>query len=97
MIITPGKYFWRNDICCLLTVNDAGIWWGHVGLGPSHPHHGCRFIRLHPVSVSSLAMPPMLSGDIMESKWWMGFEGGYSAEKTLDSLKTIADQLALRP
>ena len=90
-----GKYFWRNGICCLLTENDAGIWWGHIGLVREHPRYGDGYIVLRPQAVAKPIMPVMLSGEVMESKWWLGFEGGYSQSSTMEILKRVADQLAV--
>jgi hypothetical protein len=95
MLPDAGKYFWRSEICCLLTVNDAGIWWGHLGLVDSHPSFGANFVRLHPVSVGATAIPPMLKHETLRARWWLAFEGGYSQASTLDRLKIIADQLAV--
>lgn len=88
-----SRSFYRGGSCCLLTVNDAGIWWGHLGLSRDHAHHGSRYIALRPTPVFGTEMPPCLTGETMGQKWWVGFEGGYSSEVTLETLKYIADQL----
>lgn len=88
------RYFFRNGICCLLTENPAGIWWGHLGLPPGHRYHGDGYVRLRPNSLSHTVIPPELAGKpTMEAKWWLGFEGSYSRQRTLDSLLLASDQL----
>src|SRR3990167_6154096 len=87
--------FYRNDMACVLELVEGGSWWGSIGLSPNQHGFGASFIPTRPQAVAKVVMPSCVSGSCNEMRHWLGFEGGYSREKTLETLKSISDQLAV--
>jgi len=83
--------FFRSNIACSLQQVDSDIWWGYVGLEPDHYLAGTKFKVINGVRLYKI--PIHFENEALAAKWWLGFEGSYSYQKTLEKLKCVADSI----
>jgi len=81
--------FFRNSVACSLQQTNSDIWWGYVGFEPDHCLADCKFKTIGGVRLYKV--PIHFENETLDTKWWLGFEGGYSRTKTLEKLKRVAD------
>lgn len=89
------QFFYRNGIHCLLAQNPINDdWMGFIGLRADHPSHGSIFKPCKNVCIHKYNIGDGMINKVFSSLWWMGFcDNPYSKEKTLDTLKEVADEI----
>jgi len=88
-------YFYRADQKCLLAMDPLSDGWcGFIGFPKEHPMYGCHFKKVNNIAIYKVSINELIDSisDIRINLWYMGFSHHpYSREKTLESLKAVAD------
>jgi hypothetical protein len=85
------KFFRGGFACALHYTGNSDIYIGYIGFEKGHPFYGSRFQRVNGISISRINVK--FDNDVLDAKWWMGFNEQSNYQKALDKLKMIADSI----
>lgn len=92
-----SRHFYRNDIHCLIAQDSTNEnWMGFIGFRPCHPFHGSLFQNTKVIELYKLPIVDTMTNSVHKDLWWMGFSTNpFSKDRTMDLLKSIADEVGL--